>query len=68
MHSLIYLKDERICHKFQEIGLPKALLYLIKKYDMNSVLHLRVFNVFSEAIGIDDELWDETVIIEKNDF
>lgn len=64
MHSLIYLKEKIICQKFQEIGLPKALLTLIKKYDMNSNLHLKIYSIFSEAIGIDDDLWVETVIFE----
>lgn len=61
MHSLIYLKDDRICQKFQEIQLPKVLLLLMKKYDMNSLLHLKCYNIFSEAVGLDTDLWAETV-------
>jgi hypothetical protein len=63
IHSLIYLKEDRICQKFQEIDLAKSLLALMKKYEMNSLLHLRIFNVFNEAVTVDSDLWADTVLL-----
>lgn len=62
IHSLIYLKEEAICKKFQEIELPKGLLELMKRYEMNSLLHCRIYNVFSEAINLDSEIWTDTFV------
>lgn len=62
MHSLLYLKNDEICKKFQEIELAKSLLILMKSYDMNSLLHLKIFKIFSDSIDINNDLWIETVI------
>lgn len=59
--SLLLLKDESICKKIAELEFPKLLLELIKENDMNSFLHIKVYNVFSDAISIRTPLYIETV-------
>jgi hypothetical protein len=61
LHSLILLKEEGICKKIGELEFPKLLLNQMKAYDMNSFLHLKVFNVFSEALSMENSLFLETV-------
>lgn len=61
LHSLISLKEDTICNKIAELEFPKLLLDIIKAYDMNSFLHLKIFNVFSEALQIEIPLFVETV-------
>jgi hypothetical protein len=63
IHSLITLKEDSICNKIAELELPKLFLDLIKAYDMNSFLHLKIFNVFSEALQNEIALFVETVNI-----
>jgi len=63
MHSLLYLKDDSICGKFKEIQLPMKILKLISCYEMNSLLHLRIFKIFFDSIDMDTEIWVETVYL-----
>jgi hypothetical protein len=50
LHALIQLRDPAICKKIVELEFPQLLLKMMTIHDMNSFLHLRIFNVFNEAI------------------
>jgi len=55
LQSLISLKDEAVCKKVTEIEFPKTLLGLMRKYDINSVLHYKVFKIFEDALTCGNE-------------
>ena len=61
LHSLLILKDEAICKKMDELGFPAILINLMREYDMNSFLHFKIFNVFNEALSIENPIFPEIV-------
>lgn len=61
LNSLLSLKDDTICNRIGELEFPKLLLNLMKQYDMNSFLHLKIYNVFVEAIKMEAPLFLQTV-------
>eukprot|EP01022_Parablepharisma_sp_SALTPOND_P016087 TRINITY_DN231_c0_g1_i1.p3 TRINITY_DN231_c0_g1~~TRINITY_DN231_c0_g1_i1.p3 ORF type:complete len:960 (-),score=155.17 TRINITY_DN231_c0_g1_i1:21091-23970(-) len=63
MQSLISLKDDSICSKLSELEIPKLMLSLMKRYDMNSVLHLKITKIFEEVMGYDLEAYVEAVYL-----
>lgn len=50
LQALIQLHDPTICKKIVELEFPKFLIKMMTLHEMNSFLHLKVFNVFQEAI------------------
>ena len=61
LHSLILLKDEGVCARLSELGFPQQLLGLVPAYDMNSLLHLKIGNVFADALNSGNEHYIEAV-------
>jgi len=61
--SLLSLKDDNIWKKIGELEFPKLLLNIMKTYDMNSLLHLKIFNFFAEAIKSEVPLLLDTVYL-----
>jgi len=51
LYHVLKLKDPTFCKRVAELGVPTLLLSLLKKYYVNSGLHLKVFNIFNESIG-----------------
>lgn len=51
LQALLALKDETVGIRIGELEIPKTILGLIKKYDMNSILHLKIYKIFEEALG-----------------
>ncbi|MDR3737289.1 MAG: hypothetical protein P4L10_17385 [Acidobacteriaceae bacterium] len=56
LDALVQLKSPEVCKKLQELQFPLFLMKLMSLYDMNSFLHLKIYNVFADAIttGSDD--------------
>ena len=46
---MVSLKEESVCVKMNETEFPRLFLSLIKSYDMNSMLILKIFNIFSDV-------------------
>jgi hypothetical protein len=59
--ALISLKEESVSVKLSEAEIPKLLLLLARKYDMNSILHLKISQIFTEAINVDVPSYTEAV-------
>jgi len=63
LQSLLSLKDDNICKRIDELEFPKLLLNIMKAYDMNSFLHLKIYNLFVEAIKMEMSTYLEAVLI-----
>ena len=63
LQSLILLKDEGVCARLGELELPSHLLGLMKAFEMNSLMHLKINNVFMEALNSGSEHYIDTVSI-----
>jgi len=61
LQALILMRDEAVCAKLNELEIPKLMLSLIKKYDLNSVLHLKVYNIFCDAVNSNNDAYFEAV-------
>jgi len=51
LQLLITFKNGFVCSKLAELNFPSFLLSLIKKHDMNSILHLKILRVFEAAMN-----------------
>jgi hypothetical protein len=67
LQALIQLRDLAICKKIVELEFPQLLIKMMALHDMNSFLHLRVFNVFNEALASSvDEYIRAVIFIREN--
>lgn len=66
LQSLISLKDPTVCIKLIECEIPKLLLTLMKKYDMNSVLHYKIYKIFEETFADNPETACYTEAVTSN--
>ena len=63
LHTLIQLKEPAILKKITEVEFPQLLLNLMDIYDMNSFLHVKIYNIFHDAITSGIEDFAKSVII-----
>lgn len=61
LYALVQLHDDEVCKKIGELEFPQYLLQMMLSYEMNSFLHLKVFNIFEEAIKSGLENYIKTV-------
>ena len=59
------LKDPVVCTKLIQFEIPKLLLTLMRKYDMNSVLHYKIYKIFEETFidNPESKCYTEAVIV-----
>ena len=50
IYELVELKNDLISQCIAELGFSSVLLLMMEKYYSNSVLHLKIYNLFAEAI------------------
>jgi len=62
IQGIIGLKEERIGNKLMELDMASVLLELTKKYDMNSILHNKIFTIFKGALDLHAPVYTKTVI------
>lgn len=60
-NALISLKEGSIAEKMNELKIPEFLLSLIGKYDMNSLLHLKIYTIFNEAMTMEGDAYPQCV-------
>eukprot|EP00826_Nyctotherus_ovalis_P039470 TRINITY_DN3800_c0_g1_i5.p1 TRINITY_DN3800_c0_g1~~TRINITY_DN3800_c0_g1_i5.p1 ORF type:complete len:403 (-),score=73.95 TRINITY_DN3800_c0_g1_i5:706-1914(-) len=65
MQALIAVKNEIVVKEVAKLGIGKLLLALVKTYYMNSILHLKVFNIFEDAIKSNFPSYLSTVFLAK---
>jgi serine/threonine-protein phosphatase 6 regulatory subunit 3 len=51
LQSLILLKEPTIYEKLESINMASTLMSLVKQYNMNSILHCRVLEIFKQLIS-----------------
>jgi hypothetical protein len=63
LQLLITLKDGFVCSKLAELNFPGFLLLLIRKYDMNSMLHQKILRVVEAAMNTELAAYVEVVSV-----
>jgi len=48
--TLMQTRNDIFCQKFDELEIPVVLLNLMGIYYMNSLLHVKIFNIFNDSI------------------
>jgi serine/threonine-protein phosphatase 6 regulatory subunit 3 len=61
IQALIGLKEESVGSKLVELNMGTVLLELMKKYDMNSILHNKIFLTFKAALDLHIAIYTEAV-------
>lgn len=59
--SLLSLKENTIANKLLELDMGSVLLSLIRKYDSNTMLHLKTFKIFEDALKINTDVYIKAV-------
>ena len=50
LQILMQTKNDIFCQKFDELEMPSVLMTLLKEYYMNSLLHVKIYNIFSDSV------------------
>lgn len=63
LSDLVQLQSHEVAQQLAATEFPQLLLQTMQKYEMNSLLHTKVLNVFSEAIKTEDESLIDAVMV-----
>ena len=66
IESLIKFKDNDILNKLLELNIGSTFLTLMKRYEMNTIAHHKIYSIINDSIKTNEEIFIEIVVLFNN--